>query len=265
MRQQNFLTQLVWLAFIAPLLFLTTCEEGPNDVDKPSLNTIKTHKNISPDSFLAAPGKSIFYWQRDKDMCSDAGGAFYFKGIVFDTMAKLIRKPIPYGDFHLVNKRIPHGPKSKAYKYNENSWDTLDNQYASSSLDVSLDDTKGKEVYDTTIHVLGSSNVVCPDSCIGNNTCLSINETTFNSDFAAVEVSGKVGENRVNNRKILSTEGDGGLNQVCLDDLLDDFSAGDLVEVKIVRAKYYYITGIYGKKHKLSSLSTQTGTFKVCQ
>ena len=265
MEVQKACKSLTKLVFLLIALLFSSCEEGPVVMEQQDLNLTSNPKNLPPDSFLAAPGKSLFYWQRDKDMCSNSGGVFYFKGVVFDTMAKLIRKPIPFGDFHLVNKRIPHGPKSKAYKYNENSWDTLDHQYAGSSLAVSLDDKQGNNVYDTTVKILGASSIGCPDSCIGKNTCLPISETNFNSDFAAVEVSGKVGENQVSNRKVLNTGGDGGLSQVCLGELLDDFSAGDFVEVKLIRSKYYYINGIHGKMHKLSSVSTQRGTFKICQ
>jgi hypothetical protein len=267
MLQRQVLQSLSSITIMAIVILFSSCEKGPTVIEKQDLNVTSTPKKIPPDAFLNAPSKSIFYWERNDFMCSQTDPDLTFKGMVYDKMDVIEREPIPYGDFNLVTKTIPPGPKDKAYKYSDNYYDTLEPQYYGGSLDVSLEDKQGNKVYETTVKVLGNATIACPDSCVSSNTCLSINETTFNSDFAALEVSGLYDENgnRVVNRKVLNTGGEGGLSQVCLDGLLDDFSAGERVEINLIRSKYYYITGIYGKMHKLASVSTTNNSFKVCQ
>lgn len=268
MLQRQVLKSLSSIAIMAIVILFSSCEKGPAVIEKQDLNVTSTPKKIPPDSFLTAPSKSIFYWEGNHWMCSPTESSRTFQGMVYDTMDVMKREPIPYGDFNLVTKTIPPGPKKKNYEYSDNDLDTLEPQYYGTSLNVSLEDKQGNKVYDTTVKVLGSANITCPDNCISEEACLSISETTFNSDFAAVEVTGSsYGENgsRVVNRKVLNTDGEGGLSQVCLDGLLDDFSAGERVEVTIFRSKYYYVTGIYGKMHKLATLTTESEYFKLCQ
>jgi hypothetical protein len=52
------LTQLVFL--LIALLF-SSCEEGPVVMEQQDLNLTSNPKKLPPDSFLTAPGKSIFY------------------------------------------------------------------------------------------------------------------------------------------------------------------------------------------------------------
>lgn len=267
MKQQIFSKKITSLACLVLLFILSSCKKESKIGNQLSPNLSTTPKNISPDSFLVAPGKSIFYWQNDKHMCSNTEGVFYFKGFVYDTMDYMTREPIPYGDFKLPNKSIPHGTKDENYKYKDNDRDTLDHQYSGSMTNVSLENNSSKKVYDTSIKILEPCEVGCPEAeCLDPGACLPI-ETNFNSDFAAVEVSGSLdGEKgRISNRRILSTGGEEGLNQVCLENLTNSFNGGDLIEVRIVRAKYYYVPGSNGQMHKLTSLDIQSGTFKLCQ
>jgi hypothetical protein len=267
MKRQIFSSKIILLTCLALLSILFSCKKESEIDNQLSPSLSSTPKNISPDSFLVAPGKSIFLWQTDKQMCSNTEGVFYFKGFVYDTMDYMTREPIPFGDFNLSNKSIPHGTKDENYKYKDNDRDTLDHQYSGSMMNVSLEKNSSKKVYDTSIKILEACEVECPQTeCLDPSACLPI-ETNFNSDFAAVEVSGSLdGEKgRISNRRILSTGGEEGLNQVCLENLTNSFNGGDLVEVEIVRAKYYYVPGSNGQMHKLTSLDIQSGTFKLCQ
>jgi hypothetical protein len=257
------LTQIVLLfASITAVYCLTSCENedaitngpAPNKIDIPS-------KDISPDSFLNAPGKSIFYWQTNEFICSEDRDSMTFKGFVYDTMAYFERDPIPSGKFYADNQTFEPGPEDVNYEYNKD--ETVSSRYSGSQIDVRLDNDQGNPVYDTTIKILERVETTCHTDCINENTCFEVS-TTFQSDYAGIIVTNAgSGENIRSVKKLAGEEGK--LNQICFDGLLGKFSPGDKVTVKILRAKYYYIIGNFGKLHKLASTAHEQRTYKVCK